>query len=237
MVGDFSDQPAFVLHSRPYGDTSLIVDCFCQDLGRVSLYARGAKANKKKNARALLNAFSLLLISASGKGSLKNLLAVESVGSSLALKGRALFCGFYLNELLVRLLPEADSQRDLFNYYKNILEELSRYDEQAGDAAMEVLLRTFEWLLVQQVGASFSLVVTADTNQALKSNLYYRFVNNLGLIESKEQVGATRGDSLLKFSVGDLSEASTRHDIKLFMRSVLMPLLGGRPLKSRELFR
>ncbi|BFM11688.1 hypothetical protein R50072_18410 [Simiduia litorea] len=138
----------------------------------------------------------------------------------------------------MRLLPEGESQPEIFNYYKNILEAFSSYEETDGDAGLEVLLRTFEWLLVQQVGAAFSLTEAADTGQLILSQGYYRPVAGQGLISVVDtSVGAFLGSSILKFSQGDLSDADTRMDIKRFMRVVLRPLLGSRPLKSQELFR
>lgn len=237
MAATLIHQPAYILHARPHGDTSIVADCFTVDFGRVAVYARGAKAKKKSQLRTLLNPFLPSIISTVGSGSLKTLTSIEAVGPSRSITGRALYCAFYLNELLVRLLPENDPQPDIFNYYKNILEALSDYREESGDAGLEVLLRTFEWLVIQQVGASFSLTHTADSNADVKADCYYRFVVNLGLVESRDSSGATIGASLLRFAAGDLADESTRFDMKIFMRRVLKPLLGAKPLKSKELFR
>ena len=238
MATPIVHQATYILHTRPYGDTSIIADCFTRDFGRVAVYARGARAKKKSQFRTLINPFVPSLISAIGNGALKTLTSLEAVGPARTISGRALYCGFYLNELLVRLLPEGESQPEVFNYYKNILEEFSCYKESDGDAGLEVLLRTFEWLLVQQVGAAFSLTETADTGQMILPQDYYRPVTGQGLVSvANTVVGGVPGSSILRFSRGDLSDAETRMDIKRFMRIVLRPLLGSRPLKSQELFR
>jgi len=236
VAASITHQPVYILHTRPYGDTSVIADCFTRDYGRISVYARGVRSKKKSQVRTLVDPFIPSLISVIGSGSLKTLTSLEAIGPARTIAGRALYCGFYLNELLVRLLPESEAQPELFNYYKSILEEFSCYRAGDGDAGLEVLLRTFEWLLVQQVGAAFSLTETT-TGQLIDPQGFYRLLLSQGLVSSADRVGAFLGSSILKFSQGDLSEAETRKDIKHFMRVVLRPLLGSRPLKSQELFR
>lgn len=237
MPKSFEDEPAFILHARSYGDTSLIIDAFTRTFGRISLYARGAKAKKKQGIRPLLNPFIPVNITGVGKGSLKSLTAIESTGAAYSLRGRSLYCGFYLNELLVRLLPEEDSQTELFEFYTNIVTDLAAHDPDWGDAPLEVLLRTFEWLLVQQVGQSFSLVHDANTGQPVEFNKHYIHQFQTGMVACEMRSGAISGKALIEFSVGNLADAESRREIKELMRAVLKPLLGARPLNSRALFR
>lgn len=231
-------EPAFILHSRHYGDTSLIIDCFTRSQGRVSLYARGARAKRKSGQqRAMLNPFIPVLVSAQGKGTLKTITGLEADGPACTLRGRALYCGFYLNELLVRLLPEYEQQENLFDYYQACLGQLATCDEAAGDQQLEQLLRSFEWLLVCLMGMGFSLSMEANSQQPVQPDRYYRFESQLGLITSEAGPGVTSGAALLAFEAGDMTNSALRLEIKHFMRRVLKPLLGGRPLSSRELFR
>lgn len=230
--------PAFVLHSRHYGDTSLIIDCFTRRHGRVSLYARGARAKRKTSQqRAILNPFVPLLVSAQGKGTLKTITAVEPHGMAWNLRGRALYCGFYLNELLVRLLPEHEQQDSLFDYYQACLARLAAHDEADSDQSLEQLLRSFEWLLVCLMGMGFSLSEEAGTARPVLPDGFYSFEYQQGLLSSAPGPGATSGAALLAFESGDLTDDRLRLEVKLFMRRVLKPLLGGRPLASRDLFR
>nr|WP_246341251.1 DNA repair protein RecO [Simiduia aestuariiviva] len=224
------------MHSRAYGDTSLIVDYFSRTHGLQSLYARGAKSKKKTGHRALLNPFIPLTVSAKGRGSLKTLTSIESVGPAYQLKGRALFCGFYLNELIKRLLPEDDGQSQLFDFYSDILSDLAVHAPEWGDAPLEVRLRSFEWLLVQKVGAGFSLVECIDA-EPVRPNQYYSLIHQQGLQAVAPGEGAVSGAALLALAEGNLRLESDRQEIKQFMRRVLRPLLGSKPLASRELFK
>jgi DNA repair protein RecO (recombination protein O) len=225
----------FVLHGRAYGDTSLIVDCLTRNQGRQSIYARGAKSKKKNSVRALLNPFIPVILSAKGRGGLKTLTSLEAAGGAYRLQGRALYCGFYLNELLVRLLPEDDSQPDLFDFYADILVELAQHMPEWGDAPLEVRLRSFEWMLLEKSGAAFALRQTQH-GEAVVADRHYSLVYQRGLEIAEQGVGAISGAALLAFADGKLAQDAHRQEIKLFMRKVLRPLLGGKPLVSRALF-
>ncbi|UTA46281.1 DNA repair protein RecO [Simiduia sp. 21SJ11W-1] len=225
----------YVLHSRAYGDTSLIIDFFSKEYGRQSLYARGAKANKRGGPRALLNPFIPLVVSAKGRGNLKTLTHIESTGTAFQLKGRALYCAFYLNELIVRLLPEDDAQSALFDYYGEILADLSQHHPDWGDAPLEVRLRSFEWLLLEMVGASFSLTEDID-GKPIEPGAAYGLVQQQGMKRLEAELAGISGAALLALGRGDLADEGHRAELKRFMRGVLRPLLGSKPLTSRTLF-
>lgn len=228
-------EQGFILHSRAYGDTSLIVDCLTRRCGRQSVYARGAKSKKKSSVRALINPFLPVVVSAKGRGGLKTLTALESAGTAYRLQGRALYCGFYLNELLVRLLPEDDAQPELFDFYADILLALAGHQAEWGDAPLEVRLRSFEWMLVNKAGAGFSLRTT-HAGEPLQANMGYGVRFQQGLELSMQAEGTISGAALLAFADGRLANDIHRQEIKLFMRRVLKPLLGAKPLVSRSLF-
>jgi DNA repair protein RecO (recombination protein O) len=119
-----NDQPAFVLHAYPYRETSLIVEAFTRDFGRVAVVARGAK-RPRSELRGLLQGFQPLFLSWSGQQELKTLLKAEWRGGLPRVGGAALLCGFYLNELLLKLLPREDPHPDVFADYETALGDLA----------------------------------------------------------------------------------------------------------------
>src|SRR5690349_24670642 len=143
-------QPAFVLHSYPYLETSLIVEVFTQNSGRIAVVAKGAK-RPTSALRGLLRAFQPLLLSWGGKSELRTLHKAEWQGGQLPLQGTALICGFYLNELLIRLLHRNDPHEHLFEYYQKALADLSNL----GDYIP--VLRGFEQRMLQELGYALTL--------------------------------------------------------------------------------
>ena len=148
-------QPGFVLHSYPYKETSLIVDVFSRDHGRVALVAKGAKRPHSK-LRGVLQTFQPLSVSWSGKSEVRTLTAAEWVGGLLPLEKSALLCGFYLNELLVKLLAREDAHPALFDHYVSTLNQLAH-----GESA-PIVLRKFERALLKETGVAgdWTLCVT-----------------------------------------------------------------------------
>lgn len=228
-------EPAFVLHSRQYGETSLIVDLFTRGQGRLSVYARGARKRKKNAAVLNLTPFTPLIVSAQGKGSLKSLTNADAVSPTIRLEGKVLFCGLYLNELLVRILPEYESQPDLFNFYLQLLARFSA-DESKDFSVVEPLLRQFEWRLIQLAGISFDLTRDAESDVAVQLDGWYRYQAGRGMVATESQQSAFSGASLLALAAGRLESPSQRAEVKRLMRGLLKPLLGSKPLTSRTLF-
>jgi DNA repair protein RecO (recombination protein O) len=149
-------QPAFVLHSYPYKETSLIIDLLTRDFGRVAVVAKGAKRPMSK-LRAVLQTFQPLQTAWSGKSELRTLIDAEWVGGMLPLERTALLCGFYLNELLVKLLARDDPHPALFDQYVATLNELAH-----GEPA-QIALRKFERALLKETGVAADLSRSTTT--------------------------------------------------------------------------
>lgn len=225
-------QPAYILHTRPYRDTSLIVDFLTPEFGRVSAVARGVR-QRKGNKRQLLNPFSRLLVSWQGKTDLKLLTSVESDNHYVQLQGNYLYSGFYLNELLVRLLPEMDSHNALFVDYENSLNALSSAD------ALEPLLRRFEFHLLAELGYAVDFTHDARSQEPIDPAGLYECDIHEGFFSASSVLPAQsliKGECLLAIAADDYCDGETRLIAKQLTRKMLKPLLGSRPLKSRELF-
>jgi len=226
------DQPAYVLHLKPYRDTSAIVDLLTPDYGRVSVVVRGVRKSKSPK-RQLLNPFHGLLVSFQGESDLKLLTHFESHQNYFTLAGLHLYSGFYLNELLVRLLPEMDAHNDLFSLYQTSIQSLHQQHE------IEPVLRRFEFRLLLELGYAISFTDDAIHHQPIKSDAYYRCDPEHGFIEVDENSLhglILRGEDLLAIEQENYSYQTTRRAAKNLTRYLLKPLLGKRPLKSRELF-
>jgi len=167
------NEPAFVLHAYPYKETSLVVDAFTASHGRVALVARGAK-RPKSALRGLLQAFQPLLLSWSGQGEVKTLMHAESQGGLPLLGGEALLCGFYVNELLLKLLLRDDPHPQLFTAYREALHALATQTELAPT------LRRFELRLLAELGYGLQLEREADTGEPLRAEARYYYVFDRG---------------------------------------------------------
>lgn len=229
-------QPAYVLHLKPYRDTSAIVDLLTADYGRVSVVVRGVRKSKSPK-RQLLNPFHGLLVSFQGEGDLKLLTHFESHQRYFTLVGSHLYSGFYLNELLVRLLPEMDAHNDLFSLYESSIQSLHQQLD------IEPVLRCFEFRLLLELGYAISFTEDAIHHQPIKKNANYLCDLEQGFIEVDQdsvqdfaQRLIIRGEDLLSIEQHNYSQQTTRRAAKNLTRYLLKPLLGKRPLKSRELF-
>lgn len=227
-------QPAYVLHSRPYRDSSAIIEVLTAEQGRISLVGKGARRRSRGGSQAaLLQPFTPLLLSFSGRSELRNLTHVEAAGAALTLRGERLYSGLYLNELLVRLLHRHDPHPLLFAIYGESLRAL------AGQEAVDPVLRRFELGLLQDLGYGFPLDAEGDTGEGLREEGWYHFDPELGLVGSAGAVPdrpAFLGRDLLRMARGDF-EGDARAAAKRLMREALAVHLGGASLKSRELFR
>ena len=216
---------AFILHSRPYKETSALMDVFTP-AGRLRAVLRGARGKLGSVARP----FSLLEIELRGRSELKTISRIEPAGEFNFLQGQSLFCALYLNELLVRLLPLNDPQPVLFEHYMLTVQGL------AHGRAVEPLLRTFEWRLLEQLGYGFSFELDIS-GQALQEQMLYRLVPESGFdAVAQFQPGVFLGADILALSAADWQQTSVLHTAKRLMRQALAAHLGGRPLMSRELF-
>lgn len=222
-------QAAYILHVKPYRETSAILQLFTLESGRVDAVLRGARS---KQRRASVREFSPLMVQWQGRADLKTLTTLECVSAPLQLQGKSLFAGMYLNELLVRLLAPLEPQHDLFAFYVVALSEL-----QAGDD-LELVLRRFEWRLLDSLGFGVDWHQTADTREPINADARYRFIPDLGFIACGGGVAdAVPGRDLLAIAAGELCDAAVMRSYKMLNRRALQVHLGDRPLASRELFK
>ena len=223
--------PCYVLHRRDFGNTSLVVELFAQELGRIPALAKGAKQPRTPGA-ALLQPFRPLLIALSGRGEMRTLRRLEPGATVPPLLGRALYCGFYVNELVVRLLGRGDPHERLFEYYGGTLGALAVDGDQAA------ILRRFELRLLEEIGYALVLNRDVTSGEPLRPSARYRYDPERGPIGCGDQdpPGSIAGSTLLALAGdGDLEAAAAR-EARDLMRRVLSHHLGGKPLKSRELF-
>jgi DNA repair protein RecO (recombination protein O) len=221
----------FVLHRRSYRETSYLTDLFTLELGKISAVARGVRGNKG-DKKSLLQSFQPLLLSITGKHELRNLHQLESAGSSLQLVGHQLFSAMYLNELLNRLLPVEVPHPELFLSYQQSLQWLAN----GGD--IEPCLREFELSLLDDMGYGIDLTQEYDSGETVKPNVDYCLVLESGIRRIDiNSPGTNRfsGETLLQVS-NNLWTPNSLQCAKRITRMALSPLLGRKPLKSRELF-
>ena len=228
------NQQAYVLHTRDYRESSQLVDLFSRDFGRLRAVAKGARG-KRKSGGHQLQAFTPLSLSWRGKGDLKNLTAVEASGNSAVLQGEMLYIGLYLNELLVRLLPEYVPHESLFDRYGELIVQLGISNDP------EPLLRRFELLLLDEMGYGFDMTTELSEDRPIVAAEYYHFTSDQGFIridgispESKES--GFLGEYLLAMAEDNYQLAEVRRCAKRLLRTALQAQLGERPLLSRQLF-
>ncbi|SDT93549.1 DNA repair protein RecO [Halopseudomonas salegens] len=219
--------PAYVLHSRPYRDSSALVDLLTLQQGRQRVVWRGARGGRKGSLTP--QPFQPLLLSLTGRGELKTLQQAERAGSLPGLQGNALFSGLYLNELLARLLLTDEPQPLIFAGYQSAIQGL------AEQQSLEPLLRRFEWLLLNELGYGFSLQQDAN-GQPLQAEYHYQWQAEHGLLPVQGGQPGIPGATLLAMAADDWSAADTLRWGKRLMRQALAVHLGDKPLHSRQLF-
>lgn len=226
-MGSVNNEPSYVLHSHPWKESSLVVEVFTRGHGRIGLVARGAR-RAHSSLRTRLLAFQPLALSWFGKGGLKTLHAAEWLGGGLNLSGRALICGFYLNELILRLLAPEDPHEALFARYEEALKALTGADDP------QPTLRRFELALLSELGYAQTLDRTAD-GEAVYPSRRYAYAFGLGLVQANGQDISFSGKTLLDMAAGDFSDPRTLAESKLLMRTLLNHYLGDKPLHTRQL--
>lgn len=225
------DQPGFVLHSYPYSETSLIVETFTRAHGRVPLLARGAK-RPRSTLRGLLLQFQRVGFTWSGRGELKNLVRAEWLGGLPALNQTALFCGFYLNELLLKLLARDDPHERLFDAYETALVALGE-GRKGGD-----VLRVFEKALLREIGYALSL--THDENGcAIEPAGRYVYEPERGLrrlAERERPALELSGAQAAAIERDDYSDPATSTIAKQLLRNLIERQMNGRAIATRRIF-
>ncbi|HHR6078388.1 TPA: DNA repair protein RecO [Providencia alcalifaciens] len=225
-------QRAFVLHSRPYSETSLLIDFFTEGEGKIRLLAKGARRNRSP-LRGCLQPFTPLLIRWSGKGEIKTLINADPVSLALPLSGTVLYSGLYLNELTARVIEFGTPYSSLFFDYLNCLQVLA-----GSERTPESALRQFELALLSYLGYGVDFLHCAGSGEPVSDTMTYRYREEKGFIGSLvvDQLTFT-GKQLKALADREFPDADTLKAAKRFTRMALKPYLGGKPLKSRELFR
>ncbi|WP_371861465.1 DNA repair protein RecO [Pseudoduganella umbonata] len=223
-------QPAFVLHSYPYKETSLIVELLTRDFGRVALIAKGAK-RPHSQLRGVLQTFQPLSTGWTGKNELRTLTDADWVGGLLPLEKTALLCGFYLNELLVKLLARDDAHPALFDHYVSTLNQL------AHNEPPPIVLRKFETALLKETGVAADLARCADSRGRVKPGIQYVVDPERGPRPARDNDTAPRvaGKTLLDMEREEYTDPATQAQSKQLMRFLLAHQLNGAPLNTRQI--
>lgn len=220
-------QHIYILHTRPFRNTSLLVDILTEDHGRLSLVARNARGPRSRY-RGQLQLFTPMTATWSGKSELKTLNHLELTGMPFYLNQQALFCGFYLNELLMRLLHKEDAYPCLFSHYQEALTALEKKDD------ITQTLRMFEKRLLHSLGYGLPLKQDTIQGEPIQSHLYYEFLPHEGF-KLSDNNAEFLGADLLAIHHEDFNER-VLSAAKRLMRMALSALLGEKPLYSRMLF-
>jgi len=244
-------QAAYVLHYTPFRDTSFIVDSFTLEQGRVGLVARGARSAKSRT-RALYQPFRPLLLTwVAGQGDLHTLTGIEESGPALDMSNSALACGYYINELVLRLVGKSQPMPELFAHYSLALSNLAASGADQGvTAEIEAVLRGFELQLLDALGLLPDFTRCGDGSGVDAEQSYQYFPENAltipvsgGATPDTHPDGVTpdkgirvSGATLLALAQLDFSDTTTLSEAKPMMRHVLRTHLGDRPLRSREMF-
>jgi DNA repair protein RecO (recombination protein O) len=246
-------QPAYVLHQRAYRDTSVLLELFSPEYGRVGVIAKGVKSAKSR-WRGVLQPFQPLLVSWNKRGELGTLTGAEAHGPALTITPDLIASGFYLNEVLLRLLERDEGQLELFGYYDEALRGMSDITSQNNprSVALEILLRQFEIRLLDALG--YGLVLDQDVGSEsplqaeqeyiyqlehgpVKTETLFTNVSRFSDTAEEEYRYGTRisGGTLLALHAGDFSDELVRKESKRLLRNVLGNYLGSKPLQSRSL--
>lgn len=221
---------AFLLHAYPFSETSLILEVFTREYGRMALLARGAR-RPRSALRPVLVGFQPLELGWFGGGEVKTLARAEWQGGMPLMSGAGLMLGYYLNELLLKLLPREDAHDGLFDAYMTALNAMSR------GVAATAELRRFEKNLLRELG--YGLVLDRDAaGVAIDAGQHYRYqVERGALLASEMESGVlVGGKTLLDLEQDDYRDAHSLAESKQLMRHLLAHYLGGQVLQTRRVF-
>lgn len=239
----------YVLHKRPYRETSMLVDFFSFEQGLIRTVVKGVRGNSKSDRKSLLQSFQKVEFTLAGRGQLKTLGRIESLNVRFDLSANQLYCGMYINEVLTRCILEAEAVPDIFAEYEHSLLSLSQVStNQLSD--IEPTLRIFELNMLQILGYLPDFSVEADNGEPILPELYYTFDAQSGFHLSHANAAMPySGQVILDIASGGLSsnvdgsdqknqtdDLLLRRAAKLICRQTMRQLLGQKPLKSRELF-
>ena len=220
----------YVLHTYPFNETSLIVEIFSKVHGRISIVAKGAR-RPRSLVRGMLQSFQSLQATWSGQGEMKTLHSIDWCDALLQIEGDALICGFYINELLMRLLPKEDPHEKLFDFYHQTMELLSMKNH------LSVTLRRFELKLLQELGYELPLL-NDENGEPIKPNKIYNYEVAYGPSETKNSSEGVSliGKTLIDMAGDDYKDPTTEMQSKQLMRYLIGHYIGEKPLNSKKLF-
>jgi DNA repair protein RecO (recombination protein O) len=220
-------QPAYVLHARPYRETSLLLECLTRDHGRLGVIARGVRSERGRALRATLEPFQPLALDLLLRGELATLRSAETTTAPRRLPGDAGLAGLYVNELVVRLTGRQDPHAALFDAYAEALARL------AGGEPLAWTLRRFERDLLDALGYALALEHEADTDQPVDPQGHYRYRAEGGPERCAEAAaGAVRGEYLLALAEDRPPDAAGLQALRGMMREVIRFHLGGGELRA-----
>lgn len=227
------NERAYVLHAWPYSETSLLVEVYSRTHGRLPLLAKGAR-RPRSALRGLLLAFQPLSLGWSGRGEVRTLNRCEWLGGLPLLRGEGLLCGFYVNELLLRMLAREDPHEALFDHYEATLTRL------LGETSHARTLRGFERVLLQELGYAMTLDRDAETGGPIDPDAYYRYEPERGPVRvatpDREGQYALSGGMLLAIAREDYRDPQTLQQCKQLMRQLINFRLDNQPLYSRNVY-
>ena len=218
---------AFLLHQRPYGNSSVMAEMFTLDNGRISVIAKGAKKPKSKFF-GVLSPFSKLRITYRGKSELKTLTNVDKEDIFSDSFSKLSYTLLYINELLIKILPQGAPQKELFNLYDKFLSEIKTSNE------IDIILRRFEIDLLEMLGYGINFINEVDSGQSIDADKLYDFVPELGFKESPN--GIFNGKEIISISKLDFENINKKKFKSLTTMAIGYSLDGG-DLKSRQIFK
>ena len=228
-------EPGFILHTIPYRETSLLVDIFTLNYGSLRCVAKGFRKPNKKGIAKTLFPYTEHHFQWQGRGELKTLIQADPIQAPVFLKQESLFVGLYINELLYKLLHQNDPHPSLYDFYHQLMAQLS------SSAIEQAVLRRFEILLLEELGYGLVLDAEAETGQAVSAEHLYYYIPDQGLKLIQDQnankTHALSGAEIIALSQGQLEQQSVLRTAKQLTRQVIDFYLDGKALNSRELYR
>lgn len=222
-------QAAFLLHYRPFRDTSLLLDVFSRDHGKVALVARGARSARSR-LKGILRPFMPLSLSWILRSDLGTLTGAELGGKPVTLSGDGLLSGYYLNELIMHFLHRHDAQPEVFSVYRETVIDLASHDNPAP------VLRNFEMELLRLIGYALNFEHDASTHAELEGDSSYEYRYDQGPVKVSRKDGdmVFRGNQLIAMREHRFGEPEVLRAANRLLRRVITHHLGGRELKSRK---
>ncbi len=227
-------QSAWILSTRAYRDTSVIADCFTLNYGRVSVIAKGAKQSRSRYRGLLQPFYGIQLSWIEGHSDLFTLVDIEELPQeTVSLAGTALYCGFYINELITRLLHLHDPHPLLYEVYSHTLRQLLH----SNDSTIKHRLRIFEKRILQSIGYALVLNYDSESGEAIQADSLYHYIPEVGPVASMKYDSGfkLRGSTLLALDSEQHLDSHGENEGRYLLRFMLKYYLGEKPLKSREL--